>query len=172
VTSEERMTLYECKLIMDTHETKWVSLSCDSGNYIKDKNGFYQCEEEKEGILENYIKKPNYEHTITKNNSPNPTTTTTIDTSEILPIPTTTFDSKTTTSDSTTTNLLTTKPSSKILSTTTTTTTTTTTITNASRVTTTVAITTSNAIRIRFIPTKLIIPFVLHLVLIILYLLF
>ena len=71
----------------------------------------------------------NNEHTIIKNNSIIPTSTTINDTSEIFPIPTMIFDSLMTTPDSTS-NLSTIKPSSKILPTTTITTTTTTTTIN------------------------------------------
>jgi len=63
-SEEDTIEMYKCKQLVDSGENKWISSDCDSGNYIKDKNGFYQCENEKESISEEHIKSPNEEHTV------------------------------------------------------------------------------------------------------------
>ena len=65
-SEEDTIEMYKCKKLINSGENKWVSPNCDSGNYIKDENGFYQCENEKENISEEYIKPPNDEHTVYK----------------------------------------------------------------------------------------------------------
>ena len=116
VTSDgQPVVMYECKKVMIkestsemnetnnnnnnyTYQFQWISRSCDSGNYIKDENGFYVCEEEKERLSEEYIKKPNYEHTVTKES---PLTSTKSSKSQTLITITTTTATTTTTTTST-----------------------------------------------------------------------
>lgn len=56
-------------------ENKFTTDKCDSGNYIKGRNGFYICESDKEDVDEEKIEKPNTEHTL-KDESPAESTTT------------------------------------------------------------------------------------------------
>jgi len=57
--------MYQYSQIENTNDCKWISLTCISGNYRKDINGFYQCEDEKESIHDKFIERPNAEYTST-----------------------------------------------------------------------------------------------------------
>ena len=66
-TDGKLVEMYQCKYILDYNANKWISLICNSGNYVRNKNGFFQCEDEKDSISEEYVVPPNAEHTTTFN---------------------------------------------------------------------------------------------------------
>jgi len=69
--------MYQCKQIGNSNINKWISINCASGNYVKDNNGYYQCEDEKESISEKYIEHPSDEKTTTSYSKSHLFTTTT-----------------------------------------------------------------------------------------------
>eukprot|EP00833_Pecoramyces_ruminatium_P017478 jgi/Orpsp1_1/1191510/evm.model.d7180000086475.1 len=64
-TNEDQNEMYLCMSMTDSQENKWISQDCESGNYVKDENNYYQCEGEMDSIFEENIQKPNSNHTIT-----------------------------------------------------------------------------------------------------------
>jgi len=102
----EGSPIYVCKNVKDG-ENKFET-ECDSGNFIKGRNGYYICESDKNSIEEEKVEKPNDDHTkdvIPEKTTTSQTTTTTTTTVEETKTTTTT---KTTTKPPTTT----TKPTS------------------------------------------------------------
>lgn len=69
----ENSPIYVCKSVKDGENR--FETECDSGNYIKGKNGYYICEADKSDIEEGKIDKPNDDHT--KDVIPEKTTTST-----------------------------------------------------------------------------------------------
>jgi len=69
--------MYQCKQIGNSNINKWISINCASGNYVKDNNGYYQCEDEKESISEKYMEHPSDEKTTTSYSKSHLFTTTT-----------------------------------------------------------------------------------------------
>jgi len=97
--------MYECKSTPE-NGNKFES-SCDSGNYVKGINGFYECENDKSGLDEDKIEKPNEEHTSKTETPPETTTqtepTSSSSTSSSTTTTTTTSSSSSSSSSSTTT---------------------------------------------------------------------
>jgi len=89
--------MYECKAVPEKGN-EFVS-TCESGNYIKDRNGFYICEDDKRDLDEEKIEKPNNEHT-SKTEAPSDSTVTTSTTATV----TTSSSSSKTSSNSETTS--------------------------------------------------------------------
>jgi len=96
-------------IIDEEGNPEWVT-KCDSGNYVKNKNNYYKCEDEKGKIEEEYIEKPNTEHTSTDKKEPlttETTTTTTTSTSiskDSTSITSTTIDNASTSTNTNTSN--------------------------------------------------------------------
>jgi len=57
----ENSPIYVCKNVKDGENR--FETECDSGNYIKGKNGYYICEADKSDIEEEKVEKPNDDHT-------------------------------------------------------------------------------------------------------------
>jgi len=88
-TDGKLVEMYQCKYIVDYKENKWISIICNSGNYVRNKNGFFQCEDEKDNISKKYIIPPNAEHTTTFNDFTSKITITPSSSSAIFNIETT-----------------------------------------------------------------------------------
>jgi len=87
LTNEGVIPMFVCKTMMDSekekNETRWISVHCASGNYVKDLNNYYKCEDEKDSLSggegHSPIERPHNEYTIT-GEVPNKTKTTTLTT--------------------------------------------------------------------------------------------
>ena len=82
-TEVNLIEMYQNTPIENTDDCRWISLTCTSGNYRKERNGFYQCEDEKASIHDKYIEHPNEEYTSTISSKSKLTTTFTDTTSRI-----------------------------------------------------------------------------------------
>jgi len=102
---DEDSPIYVCKNVKD--DVNKFETECDSGNYVKGRNGYYICESDKSSIDDEKINKPNDDHTkdVIPEKTTTSSTTTTTTKSEEKPTTTTT---KTTQKPATTT----TKPTS------------------------------------------------------------
>ncbi|ORY35296.1 scaffoldin [Neocallimastix californiae] len=123
---ENSVDLYICKVVENTEEKptetskeetdeeddgeededeeitkyQWVSKDCESGNFLKKNDSYYECEDKKENIKEEYIEKPNEEHVVTEPKTPVTRTKTTTTTTTAAEEVTTTSTAETTTSSS------------------------------------------------------------------------
>jgi len=171
---ENSVDLYICKLVENNEEKEieneneatdeekeededeeiskyqWVSKDCESGNYLKKNDSYYECEDKKDSIKEEYIEKPNNDKTSTEPKTTVARTTKTTTTEEI---PTSTTESATTNTTSNEQKSTTTKPKTTSSSTTSIITTTTTKTTTTKTTTTAATTTAGSGTSLRSIPS-------------------
>jgi len=88
----------------EEEKVQWIAKNCDSGNFRKEKDNYYNCEDEKEGMDESKIPKPNTDHTSTeKTGSPKTKTTKSVE-STTTPVEEVTTTTPVNTSSEPTTN--------------------------------------------------------------------
>jgi len=96
----------------EINKYQWISKDCESGNFLKKDDSYYECEDKKDNIKEEYIEKPNNDKTSTEPRNTVPSTTKTTTTTEEIPISTNTGVATSTTANEQKTTTTKPKPTS------------------------------------------------------------